>query len=330
MFPPGVEASTAFDFSQPATAETPGFLLIDVDPGEVRHSGIDRESSESSGEIAQWPGESSERAGASGAAVRSGCATDPAWWRAWGRRRARPSTANESWRRSAAVPPRREGTLRPDPRPLGRLGFAAVRLRHPLRDHGAGSRPCQTLADGLATRLSQDGSLTDVWSGPRPVTVPSVDIDRAKAAAMGVSLAEISAWIQPVLGPVRAGSIKGFGRTWPVWVEFDWGRPIDIDTLEQLKVRNDKGEMVPFRSIATLRQDRAPDRLERVDLFPAVSITASLAGGVSLAEARFVCEGLAEEVLATEGALDYRLAWLRVMPAARRRPGRSRPWDSPN
>jgi multidrug efflux pump subunit AcrB len=76
--------------------------------------------------------------------------------------------------------------------------------------------------------------------------------------------------------------------------------------------------MVPFRSIATIRQDRVPDRLERVDLFPAVSITASLAGLVSLAEARFVCERRAEEVFATAGASEYRLVWSRVMPAARR------------
>ena len=33
-FPPGVDASTDFDFSQPETAETPGFLLIDVNPGD--------------------------------------------------------------------------------------------------------------------------------------------------------------------------------------------------------------------------------------------------------------------------------------------------------
>ena len=143
-----------------------------------------------------------------------------------------------------------------------------------------------------------------------------MDIDRAKAAAMGVSPAEISASIQPVFGPARTGSLKCFGRTLPIWVEVDSGRGIDIDTFERLKVRNDKGAMVPVRSIATLRQDRAPDRLERIDLLPAVSITASLAGGLSLAEARFVCEHLAEEVLPKERPSDYRLAWLRVMPAA--------------
>ncbi len=134
---------------------------------------------------------------------------------------------------------------------------------------------------------------------------------------MGVSPADISAWIGPVLGAAPGGSIECFGRTWPIWVEVDPERRIDIDRLEQLKVRNDKGEMVPVRSIATVRRDRAPDGLEQIDLFPAVSITASLAGGLSLAEARFVCEHLAEEVLTNERSSDYRLAWLRSMPAAR-------------
>src|SRR5262249_46266915 len=34
LFPPGVDASTDFDFAQPQTAEAPGFLLIDVNPGD--------------------------------------------------------------------------------------------------------------------------------------------------------------------------------------------------------------------------------------------------------------------------------------------------------
>jgi multidrug efflux pump subunit AcrB len=116
---------------------------------------------------------------------------------------------------------------------------------------------------------------------------------------------------------VRTGSLIAFGRTWPIWLEVDSGKGKEIDTLERLRVRSDKGVMVPVAAVATLRQERAPDRLERIDLFPAVSITASLAGGLSLAEARFVCERLAEEILPKEPPSDYRLTWLREMPAAR-------------
>ncbi len=186
--------------------------------------------------------------------------------------------------------PRRGGALHPDPRPL--RGRWVLRSGYPIHFAivGPDRAGALTLAGQLVTRLSQDRRLTDLWIGPRLVAVPTVDIDRAKAAAMGVSPAEISASIQPVVGPARTGSLKCFGRTLPIWVEVDSGRGIDIDTFERLKVRNDKGAMVPVRSIATFRQDRAPDRLERIDLLPAVSITASLAGGLSLAEARFVCE----------------------------------------
>ena len=134
---------------------------------------------------------------------------------------------------------------------------------------------------------------------------------------MGVSLAEISSSIQAVVGPARIGSLKAYGQTLPIWVEVEPGRGADTDSLERVKVRNDKGTMVPVRSIATLRRDRAPDRLERIDLLPAVSSTASLAGGFSLAEARFDCERLAEEVLSKEGPSDCRLSWLREMPSAR-------------
>ena len=243
--------------------------------------------------------------------------------RAGERRGRQPRTAH---RRDPRAVPR--GEKAPSIR-IRDLSGAAGSLRSGYPIHFAIVGPdrarAQTLAGQLVTRLSQDRHLTDLWIGPRLVSVPSMDIDRARAAAMGVSPAEMSASIQPVFGPAPTGSLKCFRLTWPIWVEVNSGRGIDIDTFERLKVRNDKGAMVPVRSIATLRQDRAPDRLERIDLLPAVSITASLAEGLSLAEARFVCEHLAEEVLPKDSPSEYRLTWLRAMPAARHRPGRSRP-----
>ena len=75
--------------------------------------------------------------------------------------------------------------------------------------------------------------------------------------------------------------------------------------------------MVPLRAVTTIRSNAEPKRLERVDLFPAVSITAQPAGGLSLAECRFICERLAAEVLPSQHSTEYRLVWLREMPAAR-------------
>jgi multidrug efflux pump subunit AcrB len=175
----------------------------------------------------------------------------------------------------------------------------------------------QELAGQLVARMSQDPRLTDLWAGPRPVPALSVDIDRAKAATLGLALADISTSLQTVFGSAQAGNISRSGRTWPVRVQADSGGRTNVDTFNRLRVRTDKGQMVPLRAVATLRWEMEPVYLERFDGFPAVSITASPAGKFSLAEARFLCERLAAEVLPKQRPAEYRLVWLREMPAAR-------------
>jgi multidrug efflux pump len=179
----------------------------------------------------------------------------------------------------------------------------------------------QELAGQLVARLSQDRRLADVWSGPRPAPSLAADIDRAKAATMGLPLADISASIQAVFGCVEAGNFTGFDRTWPVGVQVDSGGRTEVDAFNRLMVRTEKGQMVPLRQIATLRQANEPARLERLDLLPTVSIAASLAGDLSPAEARFLCERRAVEVFPKQGPQEYRLVWLREMPAARQPAG---------
>ena len=123
-----------------------------------------------------------------------------------------------------AVPP---GEQAPSIR-IRDLSGAAGSLRSGYSIHFAIVGPdrarAQTLAgqtrDAAVARPALDRSVE------RPsarVCSASVDIDRVKAAAMGVSPAEISAWIEPDFGPALAGSLKCFGQTLPIWVEVDSG-----------------------------------------------------------------------------------------------------------
>jgi multidrug efflux pump subunit AcrB len=317
LFPPGIEASTDFDFSQSETAETSGFLLIDVDPGD----GL---TADSIARLLSRGGQS--LSGLDGVRNVLALAREP-----FDRERDQPCLVARLGPANGAPADRTRlvgeiralfpgGEKAPSIR-IRDLSEAAGSLQSGYPIHFAIVGPdrarAQTLAGQLITRLSQDRRFIDLWSDRRLVSVHSVDIDRAKASAMGVSPAEISMSIQRALGQGQTGSVEAFGRTWPIWVEVDSGRGSGIDVLEQLRVRNDKGAMVPVSSVATIREDRVPDRLERIDLLPAISITANPARGFSLAEARFVCERLAEEILAKEHLSDYRLTWLREMPAAR-------------
>jgi multidrug efflux pump subunit AcrB len=315
-FPPDLNASTDFDFSQPETAETPGFLLIDVNTAAGA-------TTESIAGLLNRSGQSLK----SLPRVQNVLALDV---QPFDRDRSQPclvarlgTAKGVAVDREQLVGEIRERFVR-DVRAYIRIrdvsgSYGSLQSGYPIHFAivGPDRARAQTLAGQFVARLSQDGRLTDLWSSPRTVPITTVDIDQAKATAMGVSPAEISASTQPVLGPAWVRSLTRFGRTSPIWVEVDSGGGSEIDTFKRLEVRDDKGKMVAIHSMATLRRDHAPDQLERIDLFAAVSITANLAGGLSLAEARFVCEGLAEEVLPTGRPPDYRLTWLREMPAAR-------------
>ena len=76
--------------------------------------------------------------------------------------------------------------------------------------------------------------------------------------------------------------------------------------------------MVPLSKFVTVREVGGPARIDRLDLRPMVEITANPGRGVSLGQARWLCETRAEEELSS----DYRLAWLQDLPEPKPTPAR--------
>ncbi len=169
----------------------------------------------------------------------------------------------------------------------------------------------QELAGQLVARMSADPGLTDVWADLRTAPSLSVDIDKAKAASQGLALDDISASIQVFLNPALAVNISLLGREWPVRVQVGAGAGNNVDVWNQLKVRANKGEMVPLLAVAAFHREVELSRRERINFLPAVSITATPAGGLTQADARSVSERLAAEILPKQQPIEYRLVWLR-------------------
>jgi RND family efflux transporter MFP subunit len=208
---------------------------------------------------------------------------------------------------------------------------AAVRLRdlsgpggfprcgYPIDLAVSGAEPdrVRELADRLAERLVRSGAVTDVWAGPKPAPQLYLDIDRTKASALGVAAGDITTTLQTYLGPAYVNDFNAFGRTWQVTVQTGDRSRTNLDGLRRLQVRNNQGQMVRLGTIVSVRDTLGPTVFDRLDLLPAVPVTANPAG-VSLAEARSVCERLAEEARKElRLPADYRLTWLREMPAAK-------------
>jgi RND family efflux transporter MFP subunit len=166
----------------------------------------------------------------------------------------------------------------------------------------------------LGERLRRSKKLTDVWvnrdGDPRPQR--TVEIDREKSAALGVSHADVLDTLQVYAGAQHVGDLIRLSRAWRVEVQAEAGLGGDwAKGLRQLKVRNSSGQMVPFSAFAKVRETAGPLALDFLDLRPMAQITANPAPGVSAEQARKLCETLAEELrndLGLSGA--YRLTWL--------------------
>jgi RND family efflux transporter MFP subunit len=225
--------------------------------------------------------------------------------------------------------------LAPDTKPADRerlalairaqLKEATVRLRdaaeaggYPIDFAVRGPDPklVRDLAGTLVERLEATGKLTDVAAGRAAVRQPRVfvDIDRTKTKAIGVPLTDVSDTLNAYFGAADFGELTRAGGG-KVRVQFD-GRN-RVEDLKRLSVRNSDGKMVPLSTVATIREVDGPTAIDRLDLEPMVDVSANPARGLSLAEARWLCEKLAEKELPRV----YSLVWLQDVPPAKAIPG---------
>ncbi|WP_342725280.1 multidrug efflux RND transporter permease subunit [Bradyrhizobium sp. B097] len=135
---------------------------------------------------------------------------------------------------------------------------------------------------GLIGAANRNPNLTRVFS-TFTATNPSVylDIDRAKAQALGLNMADVFTALQATLGGIYVNNFNLFGRTWQVNVQGDAADRGDIPDIWQIYVRNTGGEMVPIRSIASLRIVTGPQVITRYNNYRSVTVNGSPAAGVS-------------------------------------------------
>ncbi|MTV17339.1 MULTISPECIES: multidrug efflux RND transporter permease subunit [Bradyrhizobium] len=135
---------------------------------------------------------------------------------------------------------------------------------------------------GLIGAANRNPNLARVFS-TFTATNPSVylDIDRAKAQALGLNMADVFTALQATLGGIYVNNFNLFGRTWQVNVQGDAADRRDIPDIWQIYVRNSGGEMVPIRSIASLRIVTGPQVITRYNNYRSVTVNGSPAAGVS-------------------------------------------------
>ena len=123
-----------------------------------------------------------------------------------------------------------------------------------------------------------------------------VDIDRVKAESMKVSIGSIFSTLQYYLGSAYINDVNFGTQVNKVMVQADWKNRKDIDSINNLHVQNNDGEMVPLSSVIRLSKVLSPRVVSRYNQYPSATITAVQNPTVSTGEAMTAVEKLAAQM----------------------------------
>ena len=139
-----------------------------------------------------------------------------------------------------------------------------------------------SVASGLIGAANRDPRLARVFT-TFTATNPSIylDIDRAKAQALGLNISDIFTALQATLGGFYVNNFNLYGRTWQVNVQGEASDRGDISDIWRIYVRNNIGQMVPLRSIAGLKVVTGPQVITRYNNYRSITVNGGPAPGVS-------------------------------------------------
>jgi HAE1 family hydrophobic/amphiphilic exporter-1 len=108
-----------------------------------------------------------------------------------------------------------------------------------------------------------------------------VTIDREKAKAMGVPLAQITSALGTYMGSSYVNDFDFNNRSYRVYVQADQDFRRNSKDLRQFYVRSDSGQMVPLDNLVSIRETSGPQVIYHYNIFRAAEIDGAAAPGLS-------------------------------------------------
>lgn len=149
------------------------------------------------------------------------------------------------------------------------------------------------LADRAVGRLRDNPNLIRPRMNYEPTNPRAiVDIDRERAAALGVSVQQIGRTLEATMGARRVNTITDRGREYYVYLQAERQDRSDLGDLTNKYVRSSStGALIPLSDVVTYRTVGETGERRRFDRMAAVTIAASLAPGYAIGDALDFMEG---------------------------------------
>lgn len=125
----------------------------------------------------------------------------------------------------------------------------------------------------------------------------TINIDRDKAAVMGVSMQNIAQTLQLTMSEQRVGYFILNGKQYQILSELDRENRSKPSDLQNIYVRNKAGDLIAMDNLVTTSESSMPPQLYRYDRFVAATVSAGLAKRKTLSQGLEEMDRIAEEVL---------------------------------
>ncbi len=173
---------------------------------------------------------------------------------------------------------------------------------------GSEYEPIAATADRIMDRLRQNPNFLRPRMNYEP-TSPRVlvDIDRERAAALGVSVQSIGRTLEATMGSRRVNTITDRGEEYYVYLQAERNERSDISDLTNKFVRSERtGELVPLSTLVSLRTVGDSAERRRMNRQAAVTISASIPGDMAIGDAMQELESIAREEIGEQAiSIDY-------------------------
>jgi multidrug efflux pump len=198
-------------------------------------------------------------------------------------------------------------------------GLKTVAFTRPPLPGAAGGLPVQfvlnstadyaqidSVANDLIARAMQSGLfafLTKDLLIDNPQIV--IDVDRDLAASLGLSMAEISLNLAPLLSENYVGRFDMGGHAYQVIPQVPEARRLDADALRSYYLRTNAGTLVPLSTVVHISHRVVPEYLPQFQQLNSATISGTMAPGVTLGQALDYLRGLAATSLPAGFTSDY-------------------------
>ncbi|KVQ49798.1 multidrug efflux RND transporter permease subunit [Burkholderia sp. Bmkn7] len=208
------------------------------------------------------------------------------------------STLEEGMRAQQAMAGVTEGTvmslLPPAIDELGNSSGFAMRLEDRANQGTAALKAAEAKLLELA---AQSKVVTGVYPDSLPAgTSIRLEIDRAKAQALGVSFTTISDTLSTAMGSTYVNDFPNAGRMQQVIIQADAPARMQIDKVMKLYMRNAAGGMVPLSEVVRPVWTETPLQMVRFKGYPSARISGTAAPGQSSGAAMAEMERLAAQL----------------------------------